>query len=252
MNPEQSTRPFLTAEQLRAFTDQHRTVRIYQDTPIPGEDLEAILYAARRAPTDATAQLYSLIRLVDKNLREQVAELSGNPHLAGAPEAFIVCGDLWRVARLLAHTGHPVGHYPHAGIHFAIGDAVLAGQTLLLSAELLGYQGCWVGGVLNAVSEISALLELPERVFPFAGLTLGRPAEQPTQRPRLAPELLIHQDRYHKPTPEELDWALSEMAPISRRGDWGRTLARYFAPGGTMEQRDGPLESFLRAQGLGR
>ena len=40
------------------------------------------------------------------------------------------------------------------------------------------------------------------------------------------------------------------MAPISARGDWAQSLARYFAVGGTMEAREVMLRDFLTAQGF--
>ena len=240
----------MTPQDVRAFFEAHWTVRQYQNFQMPAGHLETLLFAAHRAPTDATAQMYSLIRLENPELRARVAELSGNPHIASSSEAFIVCADLYRLKSLLEHRGYTYGNWPAASIHFAIGDAVMAGQNLLLAAEMLGYRGCWIGGILNALVPISELLELPQGVFPFAGLTVGLSAEEPQSRPRVQPELLFHTDKYHRPSAAELDVALERMAPITARGDWAQTLARYFAVGGTMEAREGMLRDFLTAQGF--
>jgi len=40
------------------------------------------------------------------------------------------------------------------------------------------------------------------------------------------------------------------MAAITRSGDWIGVLARYFASGGTMEQREGALRRVLERQGF--
>jgi len=240
----------MTPQDVRAFFEAHWTVRQYQNFQMPPEHLGALLYAAHRAPTDATAQMYSFIRLENPELRQKVAELSGNPHIASSSEAFIVCADLYRLKSLLEHKGYTYGHWPAASVHFAIGDAVMAGQNLLLAAEMLGYRGCWIGGILSALAPISDLLELPQGVFPFAGLTVGLSAEEPQSRPRVQPELLFHTNKYHRPSGEELDVALERMAPITARGDWAQSLARYFAVGGTMEAREVMLRDFLTTQGF--
>lgn len=241
----------LSPEQVRAVFEAHRTVRHYASEAMPPEHLDTILYAAQRAPTDATAQMYSLIRLTDPGLRAQLAERTANPHFGSAAEAFVVCLDVHRLRLLLERRGYVYGDWPAVAVHFGIGDAVLAGQSLLLAAELLGYQGCWIGGVLSALPEVLDLLALPPGVLPFAGLTIGRPAESPAQRPRLARTLVVHENSYREPSAAELDAALTDMAPITARGDWAQSLARYFAVGGSMEDREPRLRAALRRQGFG-
>lgn len=249
-----------TPAEVRAFYDAHRTVRHYvtredgSPLPLPADHLDVILHAAQRAPTDATAQLYSLIRLVSPEVRARVAELTANPHVATASEAFVVCLDVRRVGRVLEVAGQEPGHWPAIAVHFGIGDAVLAGQNLLTAAEMLGYQGCWIGGVLNGLEGILDVLELPAGVLPFAALTLGIPAEQPPLRPRVPRPLVVHEDRYRDASEEELREAAEIMNPIAARGDrpgdWVRLLRAYFAPGGSMEKREPHLVAALKRQGL--
>jgi FMN reductase (NADPH) len=228
----------------------HRTIRKYKPQPLEDGHLEQILYCAQHAPTDATAQMYSFVRLTDPDLKTRVAQITNNPHMATAPEAFIVCTDVCRLQRLLEQRGYEFGSWSAVAIHFGIGDAVLAGQTMLHAAECLGYQGCWIGGVLSALEEIVALCKLPQGVLPFAGLTIGVPDESPAQRPRIQPELVLHQNHYRLPEAHELETALERMAPITARGDWAQTLSRYFAKGGTMEAREITLRRALSQQGF--
>ena len=209
-----------------------------------------MLYAAQHAPTDATAQMYSFVRLTDAAVRRRVAELTVNPQVASAPEAFVICMDVHRLGLLLERGGYVPGQFPAVAVHFGIGDAVLAGQSLLLAAELLGYQGCWIGGVLTNLDALVSLLALPPGVLPFAALTVGLPDEQPQQRPRIQRSLVLHENSYREPDAGELDEALARMAPISARGDWAGTLARYFAAGGSMETREVGLQAVLTRQGL--
>ena len=228
----------------------HRTVRKYKPVPLEPGHLEQILWAAQRAPTDATAQMYSFLRLTDPVLREEIARISNNPHMATASETFIVLADVNRLKRLLELKGYTFAEWSAAAIHFAIGDAVMAAQNMLIAAELLGYQGCWIGGILNPLEQLVEVLELPEGVLPFAGLTIGVPDEMPPLRPRIQAELIFHENKYHQPLDTELETALERMAPITARGDWAQTLSRYFATGGTMETRDKTLRKVLASQGF--
>ncbi len=238
-------------EQVRAFFDGHRTVRAYRPDPIPPEDLDLILHAAQRAPTDATAQLYSLIRITDPELRNRIAALAGDQdHIRQAPEFFLICADVRRVARLLAHRGARLEVGSGVALLFGTVDAVLAAQNLLLAAEMRGYAGCYIGGILGGLDRIVTLLDLPPGVIPVVGLTLGRPAEAPPRRPRVPRPLVVHENGYRDPTPEELEEAYRAMAPITRSGDWFRVLSRYFAEGGTMIGREPVLLRALARQGF--
>ncbi len=227
----------------------HRTIRKYKPQPLETGHLEQILYCAQHAPTDATAQMYSFIRLTNQT-KTRVAGLTNNAHMETAPEAFLICADVKRLQLLLEHKGYEFGTWDAVAIHFGIGDAVLAGQTMLHAAECLGYQGCWIGGVLSALEEIIDLCELPNGVLPFAGLTIGVPDETPDQRPRIQPELVMHENTYRIPSASELETALERMARITARGDWAQSLARYFAKGGTMEAREITLRRVLEKQGF--
>lgn len=237
-----------TAAQVKSFFQAHWTVRKYKSIKMPPEHLDAILYAAQRAPTDATAQMYSFVRLTDPALRERIAALSNNPHIATASESFIVCADIHRLESVLKLRSFEIGEFPHIAVHFAIGDAVMAGENMLLAAEMLGYRGCWIGGVLNALDEIASLTQLPKGVFPFAALTLGVPDEPHQERPRLPREQVIFDNAYRSPEANALARGVADMAPITARGDWAATLARYFAKGGTMEEREKTLAEFLKKQ----
>ncbi|AFZ66512.1 nitroreductase family protein [Deinococcus peraridilitoris] len=240
----------MTPEDVKAFFDAHWTVRRFKTFELPREHLDVLLHAAQRAPTDATAQMYSFVQLRDPALRARIGELTGNPHFAAASVAFVVCADVYRLRRVLEARGYPYGKWPAAAVHFSIGDAVMAAQNMLIAAEMLGYRGCWIGGVLSALPEVMELLALPELVFPFAGLVVGVPDEAPKSRPRVARSLILHEDRYRLPTGAEIEGALADMAPITARGDWAQTLAGYFALGGTMEARDVTLQAVLARQGF--
>lgn len=249
-----------TPAQVRAFFDGHRTVRQYLTQPdgspirMSPEELDAVMHAAQRAPTDATAQLYSFIHLASPEIRAQMAHLTTNAHVATASEAFMVCADTRRVKQLLEAAGHTAGTWPAIAVHFGLGDAVMAGTNLLTAAEMLGYQGCWIGGIMNNLIPIAEALKLPADVLPFAALTLGRSAENTPYRPRVPRPMVFHTDHYRDPTPAELQEALAVMNPIAARpnkpGNWANLLRAYFAQDGGMEHREPHLVELLKRQGM--
>lgn len=229
----------------------HRSVRVFRPEPLPEGMLERILADAQRAPTDATAQMYSFVRITSRDLRRRIAELSGDQgHVADAAEFFVVCADVHRLEAVLESRGHRLGAYPATGLHFATVDTTLAAQRLIDAAETLGLGTVCIGGILNGVEELVGLLSLPRGVLPLFGLCLGWPGETPVERPRVAPDSVLHTDRYHEQTPEAIDADVSAMAAITRSRDWVGVLARYFASGGIMEQREGALRRVLERQGF--
>lgn len=239
-----------TPDEVREFFNSHWTVRKYKSVAMPPEHLDVILEAAQRAPTDATAQMYSFIRLTDPELKKQIAQLSNNPHIATASEAFIICADIHRLDEILKSQSFKIGEFPNIAIHFAIGDAVLAGQSMLIAAEMLGYRGCWIGGIISALQEVSALVKLPKGVFPFAALTIGVPNEDPVHRPRLPRKMMVHENTYQTPLAEELTQAIDEMAKITQRGNWAQTLNGYFGEEGSMVAREKRMTEYLNQAGF--
>ncbi|WP_457638459.1 nitroreductase family protein [Oceanithermus sp.] len=237
-------------DQIRNLLERS-SIRRFRPEPIPTGDLEKILAAARRAPTDASAQLYTILRVSDPELRRQLAELAGGQqHVVSAAEFFVPLADVYRLEHLLEHRGKEMARWPRTALHFALVDAALAGAHLAVAAEALGYGVCWIGGLLNEPRRVAELLGLPPGVVPVSGLAVGVPDEKPPLRPRLPESLVIHENRYREPTEAELDDAYRTMAPATRRGDWLLLLERYFGAGGYMEKRDAEYGRLLALQGF--
>ena len=82
------------------------------------------------------------------------------------------------------------------GFFNATVDAALALQTCVLAAETLGLGTCPISVLRNRIAEVAEILELPDKVFPVAGLCLGYPAQQGFISMRLPMEATVHIDRY--------------------------------------------------------
>ena len=229
----------------------HRSIRIFRPEPLPDGMTERLVLEAQRAPSDATGQMYSFVRISDRELRQRVAALSGDQrHVAEAAEFLVVCADINRLARVLEHRGEKPGRFPATGLHFALVDATLVAQRLIDAAEALGLGTVCIGGILNGIEELVEMLALPAGVLPLFGLCIGWPGEKPVERPRVAMTSVLHTDRYWQQAAEAIENDLRVMAPTTRSRDWGRVLARYFAAGGIMEQREAALRRVLERQGF--
>ena len=173
---------------------RHRSIRHYEDAPVPDEHVRAAVEAGQAASTSSAVQAYGLIRVRDPATRERLVELTGNQEkVAAAPVFFVVCADTRRLRLCAERYDRP--HDARLELFLlAVVDASLFAQNLVIAFESLGYGSCYIGGLRNQLAEVDRLLEVPEGVHPLYGLCVGRPAQDPLPRPRLV------SDRHQKLT----------------------------------------------------
>ncbi len=182
-----------TIEQIQ----RHATVRSYRPDPVPREMAEAIVLAGQRASTSSNLQMTSVVAVTEAATRQTLAELCGNQgHIVQAPLFLAWCADLARLERACELRGYSqVTDYVENFLVAAV-DAAIAMQNAALAAESLGLGICYIGAIRNRPQAVIDLLALPRLVFPIAGMTVGWPAAQPQQRPRLPLEAVLHWERY--------------------------------------------------------
>ncbi len=66
----------------------------------------------------------------------------------------------------------------------------------MLAAETLGLGTCPISVLRNRIAAVAEILELPDKVFPVAGLCLGYPAQAGFISMRLGLDAAVHIDRY--------------------------------------------------------
>lgn len=93
-------------------------------------------------------------------------------------------------------------------------DTILASQNIVLQAENEGLGICYLGTTTYNAQEIAEVLGLPEGVIPVTTLTMGYPDKMPPQTDRLPLEGVVHRERYHDYTPEQIEriWAEREAS----------------------------------------
>jgi nitroreductase len=157
-----------------------RSIRQYQDRPVPQDLIQKVLAAAMSAPSACNAQPWQFLVIHDRKILKEVTRINSHAAMAEqAPLAVLVCGDL----SLEISAG------------FWVVDCAAAVQNLLLAAHSLGLGAVWTG-VWPREDRIDAfrrLLNLPQQVVAHSLIPLGYPAEEPAHEDRYRPDR-IHRD----------------------------------------------------------
>lgn len=174
-----------------------RTHRRYLDQPVSDPIVQLLLAAAFSASSKSDYQQASVLWLKDRARRERLAALFPDmPWIGAAPVFLVFLGDARRLEQIGELRGHPQDNGNFEGFFNAAVDSALALQTCILAAESIGLGTCPISVLRNRIAEIAEILELPEKVFPVAGLCLGYPAQTGYVSMRLPLDTTVHIDRY--------------------------------------------------------
>ncbi len=161
---------------------KRRSIRKYKSDPIPVEDLNLILEAARRAPTGANRQNWRMVVVTDPDLRTKTAEAcSGQMWMADA--AAILC----------------LVTIPGEG---SVNGAIVLDHAIL-AATSLGYGTCWIGAYDKA--KVQEVLGIPEDHGIVCLTPVGIPAQEPGPRSRKSPAELFMEERFGSPLDYSID-----------------------------------------------
>lgn len=187
----------LPAADALATMNERSVCRSYRPDPVPEDLLRLLCATALAAPTKSDLQQADIVRIRAPGKRAAInALLPGSPWIAGAPEFLVFCGDGFRFRHLFDRREAAFAN-DHLDTFFnAAVDGAIVLATFVQAAELAGLGSCPISEIRNHAATVSALLELPDRVFPIAGLTLGFPASKEPMSPRLALDATVHVDRY--------------------------------------------------------
>ena len=174
-----------------------RTQRRYADRSVPESLVRLLLAAAFSASSKSDFQQASVIWLKDRGRRDRLAALFPDmPWIGAAPVFLVFLGDARRLEKLGELRGHPQPNGALEGFFNATVDAALALQTCTLAAETFGLGCCPISVLRNHIATVGEILELPDKVFPVAGLCLGYPAQPGFISMRLPLDATVHIDRY--------------------------------------------------------
>jgi FMN reductase [NAD(P)H] len=174
-----------------------KTVRRYSDL-VPDESLlDLLVGAALSTSAKSDFQQASILRVSDKAKRAAIGALFPSmPWIGLSPVFFVFLGDARRLQRIGELRGKPVRNGTLEGFFNASIDAALAMQTMILCAESAGLGVCPISVIRNEIDKVAGILELPDLVFPVAGLCLGYPQGDGFVSLRLPRGATTHRDSY--------------------------------------------------------
>ena len=126
------------------------STRAYQPVPVSQEHIDAIVEAARVAPTAANRQP---VRILQVTSEEGLASLAKAANVFDAPLAFVVCAD-----------GEKAWKRPLDGMSTVHVDASILTDHMMLAASALGLGSVWI--CYFQPEAVKAALGLPGRVRP--------------------------------------------------------------------------------------
>lgn len=170
--------------------------------------IEALSALALCAPTKSDLQQRDIIILRDADQRAAIqAHLGDQTWVASAPELLVFCGNNRRQRRVHELRGRPFTNDHLDAFFNAAVDAGIALSAFVLAAEAAGLGCCPVSAIRNEAAEVSRILNLPDHVFPVAGLAVGWPAKRAEVSMRLPLSQTVHVDRFND---ADFDQALAD------------------------------------------
>lgn len=171
-----------------------RTHRAYAPKPVPEPLIRLLMMTALAASSKSDFQQATIIRVTDPKRRAALAALVPSmPWIGAAPVFLVFCGDAHRLERVGTLRGHPKRNGRLEGFFNAAVDAALVMQTFILAAEAAKLGCCPISVIRNHLDRAAEILELPDLVFPVAGLCVGYPAVAGHVSLRLSPLINVQQ-----------------------------------------------------------
>ena len=143
-----------------------RSVRNFDSSKkITRRQIEKLLQAAWWAPSAGNLRSRVFIVVEDQEVKEKLVGASLNQtFIAQAPVVIVSCADLEKSATRYGERGRSL---------YALQDASIASQNILLAATGMGLGSVWVGAFDER--KVSQILDLPKSLRPIAIIPIGYP-----------------------------------------------------------------------------
>lgn len=168
--------------EVREAIEKRRSVRAYEDKPIPEEKLRRVLEAARLAPSASNQQPWKFVVVQDVESRKKLARAAGNESFVG--EAPVV------IAAVALRTDHIM----RCGVHSYPVDLAIAVDHMTLAAVEEGLGSCWIGAFSQ--EEVKRILNIPKQYMVVALLPMGYPAEAGGLKSRKPLETIVSYETF--------------------------------------------------------
>ena len=175
----------------------HRTCRHFTEQSVDDELLDLMLAATLSTPSKSDLQQCTVIVVDEEERRRAIADLIPSmPWVLESPRFLVFCGDSRRIRQVASGAGVEFANDHLDAFLNAAADAAMHMSTFIWAAESVGLGTCPISVVRNHIDEVSRILELPDHVFPLAGMCVGWPKRSAPVSPRLPTSVTVHRDRY--------------------------------------------------------
>ena len=176
---------------------QRRSHRSFSDAAVPADLLDTLFATAFSAPSKSDLQQACVIHVDDRDRQRRIAQaVPSTSWAADAPVLLVWCGDSRRIRRLAEWRGHDFANDHLDAFMNAAVDTGICMQTFIIAAESFGLGCCPLSELRNQVQSLSDELELPQHVFPVAGLCVGWPRHEGRLSMRLPLSTTVMKNRY--------------------------------------------------------
>lgn len=193
--------------------ETRRSIRHFQDRPVPPELVDKLLRAGQIAPSRANSQPWRFIVIDDHATKEALFHAVYRQKLVlAAPVLITVLGVIDPRKSIPERTrelveadcfGHDVKDFAdrvlddwsaaELKVDAALNSAIAA-TNIMLAAHGLGLGCCWVK--LCQDEKVLEVLGVPNTYYNAGVLAVGYPGEGPKPRPRLPLDTLFYRNRY--------------------------------------------------------
>ena len=154
------------------------SIRSFTDRQVSADTIEMLLRVGMAAPTAVNKQPWHFVAITDRAVLD---ELGGNGRQSQmwqeSPLAIAVCGDMDKALEGPAQA-------------FWVQDCSAATENILLAAHALGLGAVWTGcyPMVERMTNVSQVLNLPDNLVPLCVIVMGYPNEQPEPKDKWKPE----------------------------------------------------------------
>ncbi|MFH1221389.1 MAG: nitroreductase family protein [Candidatus Eisenbacteria bacterium] len=156
---------------------ERRSVRVYEDKPVPRQTIEQIIDAARLAPTANNIQPWEFVVVTDKTTRKRIADLTD-------------------YGRFIAQAGACVAVFCKDVKHY-LEDGSAATENILVAAHALGLGTCWVAGYKKDYAlPVRKILGVPEGHNLVSLIALGYPGVRAAAHDKRELSDVLHWEKF--------------------------------------------------------
>lgn len=164
---------------------KRRSVRSYQERPVPEDALLRILESARLAPSASNRQPWKFVVVRNPELRKALGVAANNQVFVG--EAPVIIAAVALMPEGLMSCGVP---------RYAV-DLAIAVTHMTLAAAEEGLGTCWIGAFSQ--DKVREILGIPEKYKVVALLPLGYPADTGLRgKSRKSLEEIVSYDKFEE------------------------------------------------------